>query len=188
MSTSPLRIPFSEFQEGRLRRTLQLTPTEAGLDTGFEQARFVGDVEVVLDCHRLMEGEVLVRGSIAYEAEQECVSCLEPIRTKRRAKIDMLFSPESQRPEDPKIAEQLAQGNPDLAYHDGVFLDLEEEIPGIILQELPEYPRCQADCRGLDPHTGLNLNKHQPTVEGKPIDEVLEPEWKRQLRDIRLTG
>lgn len=186
MSTKKLQFLFTEFQEGRLLRDVEVTPEQLDIATGHEQAVFYGPIRVEIDGRLLPEGEVLLKARVTYSCEQACVSCLEPIRLQASELLEMLFSPEKDRPEDPKEDEALLLENPDLAYHNGYLIDLEEDVAGFILQQVPEYPRCRPDCKGLDPLTGENLNHAKPGAKSSGKDDKLEPEWKKTLRNIRL--
>lgn len=52
---------------------------------------------------------------------------------------------------------------------DGIF-DLEDIMMEELLLSIPDYPRCNEDCKGLCPHCGKNLNHEQCDCSQKDID------------------
>ena len=82
----------------------------------------------------LVSQEVLVSGEVKGEIELSCYSCNEKFVSH--------------------IEFQIAQSFPESSE----LIDLEDEIRQLFILNLPNRPLCRADCRGLCPECGKNLN------------------------------
>ena len=89
---------------------------------------------------------VSVRGSVTAQVKSRCSRCLEPVCAPITAEIDGLF------------ARQADPDDPDLYYFEGFKLDLTDAVRDALLLEMPYRFLCSADCKGLCPNCGKNLN------------------------------
>lgn len=100
---------------------------------GVEKDAF--SVKLSISFHASLLGdEVLVTGSAKGEAAMECYSCNEKFVLPVEFGITQSF---------PSNVEEI---------------DLEEEIRQLFILSLPDRPLCKADCKGLCPQCGKNLN------------------------------
>ena len=100
--------------------------------------------------------EEILDGLDKVTVRQVCCRCLKSVENRidtplrlycrRRGKRDSLQEPEDR-------AEESG-----LLYYDGQTLDLRDEIRQIVLLEVPGYPICDPDCRGLCPICGKDKN------------------------------
>jgi uncharacterized protein len=74
--------------------------------------------------------------------------------------------------------------DPDVSEHDGVHIYLDELVIEHALLALPPVPLCRADCRGLCPQCGANLN--QTTCACAPLRDQASP-W-AALQDFKVAG
>ena len=95
-------------------------------------------------------GSVLVRGSFETRVAASCRRCLTPLAVDVAETFEMLFEP------------WVGAGDEDFVlYHldpDADELDLSVPLVERLLLKMPEFPLCRADCRGLCPHCGKDLN------------------------------
>ena len=137
---------------------------------GFEVplTAFVGgeDDQVQIDAvaESLVEG-VLVRGTVAADVDQQCALCLEDLATQSvTAHVADLF-------EDPSEA-SVDEVEPGYEITDE-RIDLDALVRDALAQIIPTAQRCTADCKGLCPTCGTNLNTGDCDCE----DIVVDARW-----------
>jgi uncharacterized protein len=166
-------IDLTKLSEGRtdFDKTLQieLDDESAGLP---EPCRIVGEL-------RKGAAGVDVEGKIEAIVQTECSRCLVPISLT----LDIPFNV-SYVTEEFYTAEKESELHGDdlaVAIYDGEKIDLTELAREQILLNLPTQPLCGADCRGLCPTCGANLNLADCSCERKEID----PRWEN-LRQLKI--
>jgi len=96
--------------------------------------------------------DVYIDMKISTKVELTCGRCLEPYETDISIRDRILFVP----------AKEGSQGR---TAEGGVFLyrnseiDLADRIWELVREAIPMKPLCKADCKGLCPHCGTNLNE-----------------------------
>ena len=100
-----------------------------------------------------------LRGSMAVGVELACVRCLEPFRLDVAEALDLLFLPPSANvgPEDHGERE-LKDEDMTVSFYQDDAIDLSHLIREQLYLALPMKPICRADCAGLCPACGANLN------------------------------
>jgi uncharacterized protein len=101
---------------------------------------------------------IYVMGQLDSNIETECARCLVPVPLPIQIELDDLFY----HPAHTAPAGEFAVGE------DG-FIDLAPLVRQLSLLEIPMQHFCQADCKGLCPHCGQNLNKGACEC---PVDEI----------------
>ena len=133
---------------------------------------------------------ILAHGYLETRIETNCVRCLAPLEQKIRAAVELVFEP---RPvivkgEETELKTEWEREGQEMDYYDEDFLDPSEPFRQILLLELPNYPLCRSDCRGLCPNCGADLNRGRcpcATAAGAASGET---DWKARLNQIHLTG
>ncbi|MDR0898199.1 MAG: DUF177 domain-containing protein [Oscillospiraceae bacterium] len=93
-------------------------------------------------------GEAMhVRGNMAFTARARCVNCLSETESPLTAEFDAMFALTP----DPT--------DPDLYLYDGAWIDLADMALDAAALALPMRWLCGADCKGLCPICGANLNE-----------------------------
>jgi uncharacterized protein len=105
--------------------------------------RKAGDVRYALYAQRV-SGELVVRGTLAAELEMRCARCSEFFSTTV-AVSDFLRAYSA-----PKGMDSV---------------DITEDLREEILLHIPGFAVCSADCKGICPRCGVNLNKGSCTCE-----------------------
>ena len=101
------------------------------------------DVDVMLE---LVDGGVVVSGSVEADWSGECRRCLTPVRGHLVAPVRELYQPR-------------ADGDDEETYPlNGDQLDLAPLARDAVMLELPQAPLCREDCAGLCPTCGADLN------------------------------
>jgi uncharacterized protein len=158
-------IDLTKLAEGRIDfdETLQIK-----LDDEF--AGLPGPCRITGELRKGAAG-VDVEGKIEAAVQTECARCLIPISVN----LDIPFKV-SYVTEEYYTAEKESELHGDdleVATFDGEKIDLTELGREQILLNLPTQPFCRADCRGLCPKCGANLNLAACSCETEEID----PRW-----------
>jgi uncharacterized protein len=122
--------------------------------------------------------DIRARASWSGNFEVPCARCLEPVRHPLGGEFDLLFRPLGA---DAGPADR-ALGAPDteIGYYQEDGLVLEDVLREQVLLTLPARSLCRADCKGLCPRCGRNLNTESCTCDMAPAD----PRWSA-LSDLR---
>jgi uncharacterized protein len=123
---------------------------------GGDGFRVVSPVMLTFDVDRQEPGRYRVRGHVNGELELTCGRCLEPFTMPVAGSFDLRYVPRAE-----NVGEgEREVGEDDLttAFYDDDQIDLSELISEQFHLALPMKPLCSADCKGLCPHCGTNLN------------------------------
>ncbi len=82
---------------------------------------------------------LIVNGTVAGRYRVSCARCLEPVEEDRSDAFELFFEI------GPKTE----------------YVSLDEDIRQELVVDLAEIEHCRADCKGLCPGCGVNLNKEQ---------------------------
>jgi uncharacterized protein len=183
-----MKISILDLRKAPKELHIRVSPNELGLSAdGFS---FPEPVTGVVR-FQLVSQRVLGRGYIETAMETECGRCLTPMRRAVRARVELVYekrpSVEGSRDEArlPREWDAEARG---IEYYDEEILDPTDGFRQILLLELPNYPMCKADCRGLCPHCGADLNRNPCRCSAGAADAVVgETDWKSRLKRIKLT-
>lgn len=93
---------------------------------------------------------VHVRGHLETRLQLECRRCLAEIGHRMRLQLDLLF--------DPGVEKEGAQEQVYALEAQASELELGPAIREQLLLEVPPFPLCGEDCRGLCPKCGIDRN------------------------------
>jgi uncharacterized protein len=134
-------------------------------------------VEEIHGPHDVVE-DIRVRGKYAGKFELPCARCLEPVEEELQGEFDLLYRPTGL-PFD-SAEHSISSSETEIGYYQGDGLDLEDVLREQVLLTLPARALCLADCKGLCPHCGQNLNRGSCTCEAV----VPDTRW-NDLADLR---
>jgi uncharacterized protein len=105
-----------------------------------------------------VEGGHRLTGGFRYEATLPCARCLKPAEVSGEARFDLLYVPA---PAQPAEVEEVdpSSSQADLIYYHDDKLALDELVSQQMYLEVPDKVLCQANCRGLCPSCGADLNE-----------------------------
>ncbi len=187
MADNPFRIDIQRVSQGTAKQDIKVPPEELGLDDveGFTfENEVTGNLMVVLS-----GDDVFVTGTLKTTATGKCVCCLGPVHCDLRANIGLPYVKDERDADLP--LDETAKG-PVIDSYSGNTIEAAEQLRGVLLLELPDVPRCSADCKGLCPSCGANLNEGACACEPKDQDEEEEPmpdpanTWKDKLKQIKI--
>jgi uncharacterized protein len=160
---------------GRRRDIVVAAPVP---EAGVTLAR-LGDnpVEAELCAQSVVEG-VLVTGRLRGSASANCARCARPVPLDIALELCELFV---------EPGHELA----DEAYElSGTDIDLEPVFRDALTLALPLNPLCEADCKGLCPHCGRDLNEGACSCRVESVDPRWAPleELKMKLSQVASEG
>ena len=122
--------------------------------------------------------DIRLVGSFSTAIDAPCARCLEPVHNTVSEKFDLLYRPLGidARSEEASIS----QAETEIGYYQGAGVLLEDVLKEQILLALPVKLVCRANCKGLCPHCGKNLNDESCDC----ATSMPDPRW-TALEDIR---
>ena len=113
--------------------------------------------------HKQVVPDIRVRGDYSGRFETPCARCVEPVEHPLEASFDLLYRPIGV---DANGAEHaISTSETEIGYYNGDGLVLEDVLREQVLLSLPEKTLCRADCKGLCPGCGRNLNTEPCSCE-----------------------
>jgi uncharacterized protein len=139
-------------------KTIRLTVSPSSI--GLDDPRLVLDAEVEIDlhCESLSDG-IVVDGEVAARFRGDCRRCLAPVEGRLESPMHELY--------------QVHLTDPDAFPIEGDQIDLAVAVRETVLLDLPDAPVCRADCAGLCPVCGIDLNAGSCSCETPSTD----PRW-----------
>ncbi|HLY91692.1 MAG TPA: DUF177 domain-containing protein [Candidatus Angelobacter sp.] len=122
--------------------------------------------------------DIRVVGSFSTEIDALCARCLEPVHNKVEEKFDLLYRPLGVDARSEEVS--ISQAETEIGYYQGEGLLLEDVLKEQMLLALPVKQVCRANCKGLCPHCGKNLNVESCDC----VNSMPDPRWSA-LEDIR---
>lgn len=115
--------------------------------------------------------DIRIRAGYQGTFEILCARCLEPVNTPLTGDFDLLFRPENADAEAGERA--ITEDETEIGYYAKSGLLLEDVVREQVLLTLPGRTLCQADCKGICPHCGQNLNE----ADCSCVQTVVDPRW-----------
>ena len=125
-----------------------------------------------------MVEDIRLVGSFSTEVEVRCARCLDPVDNVIAEKFDLLYRPLGVDARGDEVA--ISQAETEIGYYQGDGLLLEDVLKEQVLLALPVKQVCRANCKGLCPHCGKNLNVESCDC----VVTMQDPRW-AALEDIR---
>jgi uncharacterized protein len=113
------------------------------------------EVALVFDVHKDQTRYRLV-GTIETTLEMACGRCLEPFRLPVSVGFDLQYLPQTENRGEGE--REVEEDDLSTAYYQGEHINLGDLVREQLYLTLPMKPLCRADCRGLCPECGANLN------------------------------
>lgn len=160
-------IELESLTERRNSISWDIPPDE--IDLSDENARLdSASVSVIVEAG--LES-VLIKGTVRTEIGEGCVRCLEPFRHEQLIEFTAEFVSEDKFPSEKELELRGEELTVDI--FDGVSIDLTSVVREQIVLDLPSYPVCAPECRGLCPICGVNRNIDDCSC----ADESVDPRW-----------
>ena len=140
----------------------------------------VGRAEVVEEHHgkHKIIKDIRLRGRLSAGIELQCARCLEPVPQEITREFELLYRPLGADAGRDELS--VTDAEAEIGYYEGEGLLLDDVLREQVLLALPLKVTCRADCKGLCPHCGKNLNQEQCSC----VVPAEDPRWEA-LKDIR---
>jgi uncharacterized protein len=154
---SPLLINIIEMtrRAGTLKE-IEITIPVSTFDFADKRLDDATEIEIALQLESI-NGGIIVQGTVAGQSQLLCGRCLRNIEFANVASIDELY--------------QRVPDNPDAYPIVGESLDLHPMVREMVLLSLPDTPLCKADCPGLCPQCGADLQSAPCGCQSQRLDE-----------------
>lgn len=121
------------------------------------------EVDVMVE---LIDGGVVVSGTVEAPWQGECRRCLKPVGGRMAVRVRELYQPRREHVAAPPDDDEIYP-------LEGDQLDLAPLARDAVLLELPQAPLCREDCAGLCPTCGADLNAGPCDCPDPSVD----PRW-----------
>jgi len=112
--------------------------------------------------------DIRLRAHYAAGFEVLCARCLEPVKVPLEGDFDLIFRPSAAETESGEHA--ITPDETEIGYYQDSGLLLEDVVREQVLLSLPSRTLCTADCKGLCPRCGQNLNQAKCSCDAAPAD------------------
>jgi uncharacterized protein len=137
-----------------------------------------GDLKFHVSIRGKVQHKIVVEGEFSAGITAYCHRCLKGIDLDFKRKFHLTYlPPDAERFEKEEVA--LTNDELEVAYLEQNVLPLHEMIQEQIYLAVPMKFLCKAECRGLCPHCGVDLN----LVECDCAKEQVDPRW-ASLKEI----
>jgi uncharacterized protein len=115
--------------------------------------------------------DIRLRANYRADFEILCARCVDPVAVPLSGEFDLIFRPEAA---DADAGERsITADETEIGYYQESGLSLEDVVREQVLLSLPSRTLCTADCKGLCPRCGQNLNQAKCSCDEAPAD----PRW-----------
>ncbi len=115
--------------------------------------------------------DIRLRAHYSANFEILCARCVDPVAVPLNGDFDLIFRPQSA---DADAGERsITADETEIGYYQESGLLLEDVVREQVLLSLPTRTLCTADCKGLCPRCGQNLNQAKCSCDEVPAD----PRW-----------
>jgi uncharacterized protein len=122
--------------------------------------------------------DIRLVGNLSTKVEMRCARCLEPVQCTVDESFDLLYRPQGVDRRGDEVS--ISRAETEIGYYQGEGLLLEDVLKEQILLALPVKQVCNAECKGLCPQCGRNLNVESCDC----VATMSDPRW-AALEDIR---
>ena len=139
-----------------------------------------GRVELVEEHHgkHKVIQDIRLRGKLHTGVELQCARCLDSVPQEINREFELLYRPLGSDAGKDELS--VTDAEAEIGYYQGDGILLEDVLREQVLLSLPIKITCRADCKGLCPHCGKNLNQEQCSCSVPAED----PRWEA-LKGIR---
>lgn len=130
----------------------------------------------------LLGHDVVMKGTLQTRVQMVCVRCLDTVDIPIARSFTMIYVHQKKREQ---AGLEFKEEEEDVSHFDGFVIVPDSDIRELILADLPDYPKCRDNCRGLCPQCGSNLNDGPCECRKSEKDfPPREKSWKDRLKQI----
>jgi uncharacterized protein len=151
-----VRITVAELELHRIVASETYAP--GSLD--FHDAAFRQTAPLLINVTAELQGaEIRIRGHLSTKLEASCDRCLGSVEVPVDTDFDLLYRPMQTIAKEEEI--EIRGEELEVGFYSGDGIELAEVATEQVILSLPMKVICRADCRGLCPSCGGNLNVTQ---------------------------
>jgi uncharacterized protein len=124
----------------------------------------------------LVGSEIRIRGRLETRLEAYCDRCLGSVTIPIEQEFDLFYRPVSTIAREEEV--ELPEDELGIGFFSGDGIELADVVTEQVILAVPMKVVCQADCRGLCPVCGANLNFEKcgclPAKENSPFSSLKE--------------
>lgn len=110
------------------------------------------------------QGAIIGTGKISFIASIECQSCLQRFDKAIETNFIRVYEP-IEKQQDLDDEHELSDGELDTEYYEGEEFCINQNLRDEILLAIPDFPRCKADCKGVDHPAAKEEEKEKPLAD-----------------------
>jgi len=122
--------------------------------------------------------DIRLVGSFSTQVQIHCARCLDPVKREISESFDLIYRPQGVDAAGDEAS--INRAETEIGYYQGEGLLLEDVLKEQMLLALPVKQVCSAECKGLCPQCGRNLNIENCDC----VTTMPDPRW-AALEDIR---
>jgi len=153
---------------------------ELSEDIVLESAKTVSPLHAALNI-RTIGSEVLVNGVLEGDVELQCSRCLNAFTVRVQSPVNVVYEPSKTINKEERY--RLKRDELDIGFYRNDTLDTDDVLVEQLLLNMPMKPLCSAECKGICPQCGTDLNVTGCTCsfsETDPRLKVLEQLLKKK--------
>jgi len=168
-----VRITLEELKLHRI--VVSKTYTSGALD--YQGANFRQTAPLKVDAvAELVASEISIRGRLRTRLGARCDRCLGPVDIPVEQEFDLFYRPVSTIAREEEV--ELPADELEVGFYSGDGIELADVVTEQVILAVPMKVVCRADCRGLCPVCGANLNFEKcgcrPPKENSPFSSLKE--------------
>ena len=168
-----MRITLEELKLHRI--VVSKTYTSGALD--YQGANFRQTAPLKVDAvAELVASEISIRGRLRTRLGARCDRCLGPVDIPVEQEFDLFYRPVSTIAREEEV--ELPADELEVGFYSGDGIELADVVTEQVILAVPMKVVCRADCRGLCPVCGANLNFEKcgclPPKENSPFSSLKE--------------
>ena len=148
-----MNLDLGKIRQPHTRYDRTFAPAE--VERPDDEYRIVAPVVLGFDIYKDKEAFRLV-GTTRTELELPCSRCLEPFRFPIDVEFDLRYRPQAEA--SPDEESEVREEDLETSFYRNEQIDLNELLREQFYLALPMKPLCRAECKGLCPQCGTNLN------------------------------
>jgi uncharacterized protein len=148
-----LRITLAELELHRITASETYNPGE--LDYKDAEFRQTAPLKINITAE-LLAGEIRIRGHLNTRLEANCDRCLKVVEIPVKSDFDLFYRQTPNITEEVEI--ELPKAELEVGFFDGDGIELADVATEQVILAVPMKVVCSAECKGLCPVCGANLN------------------------------
>ncbi|HEX30879.1 TPA: DUF177 domain-containing protein [Candidatus Poribacteria bacterium] len=158
---SNLRFKLKDIEENGFKE-MDFECRYEELELFFDDTKFLNPIKVHVQAFRQGE-DVFARFDVDFTVIQECRRCLEPFEEKLHTHFELQYRPLK----EGEVVDEFQDEAEGISRYREEVINIADDVRKYIVLEIPLWPLCDENCKGLCPYCGQNRNYHDCDCEEK---------------------